>query len=156
MRIEGRSVVVTGAGGGLGAATANRFARLGAKVAILDLNIDLARKTAAEIGAIAIETDVSDAQSVDDALEQATAAHGAPSVAVNCAGVGMAARIVGKEGKTSFDVFERVLRVNLFGTYNVMTHAARRMMAQDPDENGERGVVINTASIAYEDGQLGQ
>ncbi len=157
MMISGQTVLVTGGGSGLGAATARHFASQGAKVAILDFDLDRARTVAAEFDGFAVQADVGDEAAVGNALDEATEAlGGAPRIAVNCAGVGMAARIVGREGKLSFDVFEKTLRVNLFGTFHVMSHAARRMMALEALENGERGVVINTASVAFEDGQLGQ
>jgi len=157
MLITGQTVLVTGGGSGLGAATARHFAGQGAKVAILDFNIDRARSVAREFGGVAVQADVGDQAAVDGALEEAGLLLGnVPRVVVNCAGVGHAARIVGREGKLSFDVFETTLRVNLFGTYNVMSHAAKRMMALDPLEGGERGVIVNTASVAFEDGQLGQ
>ena len=157
MNIDGHVALVTGAGSGLGAATARHLAAKGAKVAILDFDIERARAVAAEIGGIALHVDVSDEAAVGAAVDSAVEQLGsAPRIAINCAGVGMAARIVGREGKLSFDVFEKTLRVNLFGTYNVMSHAARRMAELDPLAAGERGVIINTASVAYEDGQLGQ
>lgn len=157
MQIDGNVVLVTGGGSGLGAATARHFAAKGAKVAIVDFNIEAANEMAAEIGGMAVQADVSDEAAVGAAFD-ATATHlgAAPRVAVSCAGVGMAARIVGREGKLSFDVFEKTLRVNLFGTYNVMSHAARRMAEMAPMADNERGVIINTASVAFEDGQLGQ
>lgn len=157
MKLNGTVALVTGGGSGLGAATARWFANQGAKVAILDFNIDSARTIAGEIGGIALQADVSDEADVNAAIETAATQFGtAPRVAVNCAGVGMAARIVGREGKLSFDVFEKTLRVNLFGTYNVMSHAAKRMAELEPLADNERGVIINTASVAFEDGQLGQ
>lgn len=157
MLISGQVALVTGGGSGLGAATARHFAEQGARVAILDYDIDRAQTVAAEIGGQAFKVDVSDAEAVDAAIGQAVEALGAaPRIAVNCAGVGLAARIVGREGKPSFDVFERTVRVNLFGTYNVMTHAAQRMVELAPLEGGERGVIVNTASVAWQDGQLGQ
>lgn len=157
MQLDGTVVLVTGGGSGLGAGTARHFASQGAKVAILDFNVDGAKAVAEEIGGIALQADVSDEAAVGAAFDAATAHFGAaPRIAVNCAGVGMAARIVGREGKLSFDVFEKTLRVNLFGTYNVMSHAAKRMMELDPLADNERGVIINTASVAFEDGQLGQ
>ncbi|WP_372884055.1 SDR family NAD(P)-dependent oxidoreductase [Shimia sp.] len=157
MQIDGNPVLVTGGGSGLGAATARHFAGLGASVAILDYNLEGARALADEIGGMAIQADVSDQAAVGAAFDAATAHFGsAPRIAVNCAGIGMAARIVGREGKLSFDVFEKTLRVNLFGTYNVMSHAAKRMAELTPLEDSERGVIINTASVAFEDGQLGQ
>ena len=157
MELNGTVALVTGAGSGLGAGTARYFAAQGAKVAVLDLNPDAAAAVADEIGGVAVAADVSDAEAVDRAFDAAVEALGAaPRVAVNCAGIGLAARIVSRDGAPSFDVFEKTLRVNLFGTYNVMTHAARRMMALDADAGGERGVIINTASVAWQDGQLGQ
>lgn len=157
MRIDGTTVLVTGGGSGLGAATARHFAGRGAKVAILDFNIEAAKAVAKEISGIAFQTDVSDEAAVGEAID-AAANHfgGAPRITVSCAGVGMAARIVGREGKLSFDVFEKTLKVNLFGTYNVMSHAAKRMAELGPLDDGERGVIINTASVAWQDGQLGQ
>ncbi|MEC9472915.1 MAG: SDR family NAD(P)-dependent oxidoreductase [Pseudomonadota bacterium] len=157
MLISGQAAFVTGGGSGLGAATARHFASQGAKVAILDFDIDRARAVAEEIGGFAVQADVSDEAAVGTALDEAIGFFGeTPRVVVNCAGVGFAARIVGREGKLSFDTFEKTLKVNLFGTFNVMSHAARRLMDVEPLENGERGVIVNTASVAFEDGQLGQ
>lgn len=157
MRIDGQVALVTGGGSGLGAATSRQLAEKGAKVAILDFDIERAKTVAADIDGVAVQADVSDEAAVNVAIETASAALGdAPRIAISCAGVGMAARIVGREGKLSFDVFEKTLKVNLFGTYNVMSHAARRMAELDPLTDGERGVIINTASVAFEDGQLGQ
>lgn len=157
MKISGTVVLVTGGGSGLGAATARRLATQGAKVAILDFDIERAKEVAAEFGGVAVQADVSDEAAVGAAFDQVETALGsAPRVAISCAGIGSAARIVGREGKLSFDVFERTMKVNLFGTYNVMSHAARRMAGLEPLKDGERGVVINTASVAFEDGQLGQ
>ena len=156
MKIEGQVAVVTGAASGLGAATARHLSALGAQVGILDFDGERAEKVAAEIGGHAVQLDVTDETAVDRALSEIETQFGTPRLAVNCAGVALGARIVGREGKTSFDVFQRTLSVNLFGTYNVMTHAARRMMDLPPLENDERGVIINTSSIAWQDGQLGQ
>lgn len=149
MQIGGKLAVVTGGGSGLGEATAKKLAGLGAEVAVLDLNVDT-------VDGFSIACDVGEGDAVASALESVFAHFGrAPQIAVNCAGIGLAARIVGREGKTSIDLFERTIRVNLIGTYNVMTHSARLMMDADPDGE-ERGVIINTASVAYQDGQLGQ
>jgi NAD(P)-dependent dehydrogenase (short-subunit alcohol dehydrogenase family) len=112
---------------------------------------------AAEIGGHAVKVDVSDETAVGEAVAAAATWIGAaPRIAVNCAGVGLAGRIVGREGKLSTDVFERTLRINLFGTYYVMSHAARLMLETDPLDTGERGVIVNTASVAWQDGQVGQ
>ena len=156
MKIEGQVAVVTGAASGLGAATARHLSALGAQVGILDFDGEGAEKVAADIGGHAVQLDVSDEAAVEHALSEIETKFGTPRLAVNCAGVALGARIVGREGKTSFDVFQRTLSVNVFGTYNVMTHAARRMMDMPALEGGERGVIINTSSIAWQDGQLGQ
>ena len=157
MLIAGHVALVTGGASGLGEATCKRLAGHGAKVAIVDSNIERAIQVAAEIEGYAIQADVTDADSVNDAFKQAEISFGnAPRIIVSCAGIGKAARIVGREGKLSIDLFEQVLRVNLFGTYNVMSHGAQRMMNLEPIDGGERGVVINTSSVAWQDGQLGQ
>lgn len=157
MRIENSIALVTGGGSGLGAATASRLAAQGAKVAVLDYNLEAAQQQAAKIGGHAIQTDVSDESSVEQAIESiASRFGGAARIVVNCAGVGLAARIVGREGKLASEVFERTLRVNLFGSYYVMSHAARAMMAEDVSDEGDRGVIVNTSSVAWQDGQLGQ
>jgi NAD(P)-dependent dehydrogenase (short-subunit alcohol dehydrogenase family) len=157
MLVSGQTALVTGGGSGLGAATARHLAKQGANVVILDFDIERAENVALEFGGYAVKADVSDPAAVNVALDNATERlGGSPRIVVNCAGVGYAARIVGREGKLSFDVFEKTLRVNLFGTYNVMSHAAKRMMELEPLETSERGVIISTASVAWEDGQLGQ
>ncbi|MFK7993279.1 MAG: SDR family NAD(P)-dependent oxidoreductase [Granulosicoccus sp.] len=156
MRVDGEVAVITGGASGLGASTARHMAALGASVGVLDFDIERGQAIASEIGGHAVQVDVSDEAAVDSAFDELENVLGTPRVAVNCAGVGTAARIVGREGKPSFDVFQRTLAVNLFGTYNVMTHAARRMMLAEPFAGGERGVIINTSSVAWQDGQLGQ
>ncbi len=157
MQLNETNVLVTGGGSGLGAATARHFAAQGARVAILDFNLDAAQAVAKEIGGFAVQADVGDEAAVGAAFDAAIEYFGsAPRIAISCAGVGMAARIVGREGKLSFDVFEKTLRVNLFGTYNVMSHAAKHMADLEPLADNERGVIINTSSVAWQDGQLGQ
>ena len=156
MDISGLVAIVTGGGSGLGEATARELASQGAKVAIFDFDEAKGQAVAADIGGIAVKVDVGDSAAVEAAVDEVIAKIGAPRIAVNCAGIGVAARVVGREGKTSVDLFERVIRVNLIGTYNVMTFAARAMMNLDPLDTGERGVIVNTASAAYQDGQLGQ
>ncbi len=156
MKIEGQVAVVTGAASGLGAATARHLSALGAQVGILDFDGERAEKVADDIAGHAVQLDVSDEAAVERALSEIETRFGTPRLAVNCAGIALGARIVGRDGKTSFDTFQRTLSVNLFGTYNVMTHAARLMMDMPLLESGERGVIINTSSIAWQDGQLGQ
>jgi NAD(P)-dependent dehydrogenase (short-subunit alcohol dehydrogenase family) len=147
---------VTGAASGLGAATARRLATEGARVAVLDFDGEGAARVADEIGGLAVQADVGDAGSVEAAVARVVSELGAPRIAVNCAGIAGAARVVGREGKLAVDLFERTIRVNLIGSYTVMSYAAREMAALDPLDGGERGVVVNTASVAYEDGQIGQ
>jgi len=152
MKIEGQTAVVTGGASGLGAATARHLADLGAKVVIFDMNEAPAKMIASEIGGVAVQVDVSDAATVADAFK---ALQTPPRIAVNCAGIAPAARVVGREGKLSLDTFEAVIRVNLIGAFNVLSHAAQAMAGLEP-VGEERGVIINTASVAMEDGQLGQ
>lgn len=158
MQIENMAAVVTGAGSGLGAATARRLAAAGAKVAVLDRDGGTAAGIATEIGGLALSADVSDPASVEAAFDAAIAAFGAtPRIVVNCAGIGTAQRILPKDGALTVDSFDRTLRVNLLGTYVVLNVAARAMAAADPlDADGARGVIVNTASVAVEDGQIGQ
>ncbi len=157
MKIAGMSALITGGASGLGEATARRLSEKGATVAILDFNLERARHVAGEINGHAVKVDVSDEASVNPAVAEAAEKLGStPRIAVNCAGIGMAARVVGREGKLSFDVFEKTINVNLFGTYHVMSHATNLMSSLEPMNNGERGIVINTASVAWQDGQIGQ
>jgi NAD(P)-dependent dehydrogenase (short-subunit alcohol dehydrogenase family) len=157
MQIDGQVAVVTGGGSGLGAATARYLAGAGARVAVLDFDAARGAEVAADIGGLFVQADVADSAAVEAGFAAVLAHFGtAPRIAVNCAGIGLAARIVGREGKLSIDTFERVIRVNLLGSYVVMSHAARAMQAMDPLEGGERGVIINTASAAWQDGQVGQ
>ncbi len=157
MEIAGHLALVTGGGSGLGAATARHLAARGAEVAILDFDIERAHQVAAELGAQAYQVDVGDAQAVGEAVAQAVAqARGRLRMAVNCAGIANAARVVGRDGTPSTALFERVIRVNLIGSFNVMAHAAAEMRKLDALDGGERGVVVNTSSAAWQDGQVGQ
>jgi NAD(P)-dependent dehydrogenase (short-subunit alcohol dehydrogenase family) len=159
MEIQGIGAVVTGGGSGLGEATARALAARGARVAILDLGKSRGAEVAAAIGggALFAETDVTSEEQVQAALDRAVSAFGAIQVAVNCAGIGVAGRTVDKEGKP-FDLgwFTRCIQVNLIGTFNVIRLAAARMLKNPPSPGGERGVIVNTASIAAFDGQIGQ
>lgn len=157
MDIEGQVALVTGGGSGLGAATVKVLAARGARVAVLDFDAGRAGAVAAEVGGLALRADVGDDAAVAAAMDRLAEHFGAgPRVAVNCAGIADAARIVGREGKLSVDLFQRVIRVNLTGTFIVMSHAARAMQAMEPLRGDERGVIVNTASAAYQDGQVGQ
>lgn len=157
MQIDGQIALVTGGGSGLGAATARMLASRGAKVAVLDYDGAKADAVAAEIGGLGVQADVGSEASVAAAFDAIVAGLEAmPRVAVNCAGIGVAARVVGREGKLSIDLYERVIRVNLIGSYIVMSYAARGMQALAPLDGGERGVIVNTASAAWQDGQVGQ
>lgn len=157
MNIHGHAALVTGGASGLGAATARELARQGAKVAVLDRNAEGAKAVAAEIGGIGIGCDICDTASVLAALEAARAAHGTARMLMNVAGIGTAKRIVGKDGSPApLEEFERVVRVNLIGTYNITRLAVAEMVTLEPLQDGERGVIVNTASVAAFDGQVGQ
>jgi NAD(P)-dependent dehydrogenase (short-subunit alcohol dehydrogenase family) len=140
----------------LGAATARRLAAQGAKVAVLDLNAKLAEEFAKEIGGTAVICDVADAASGEAAIVAAAKAHGPARVLVNCAGIGVAKRVVGREGPHALADFDKVIRVNLIGSFNMLRLAAAEMSKLEPLDNGERGVIISTASVAAYDGQIGQ
>ena len=157
MQIQGHSAIVTGGGSGLGAAVAHELARLGAKVAVLDVNAANAAAVAGAIGGLALTGDITDTDSVNAALDAAQAAHGTPRIVMNIAGIGTAKRVIGRDGSPApMDDFERVIRVNLLGTYNVLRLAAARIAKLDPLEDNERGVMVMTASVAAFDGQVGQ
>ena len=156
MHPKGHAALVTGGGSGLGRATAERLAALGAKVAILDINGDAARTAAAKIGGIAVECDVTSADDTVAAIAAARARHGAARILINCAGIGPARRIVGRDGPQPLDDFAKVISVNLVGTFNAMRLAAADMQTLVPLEDGERGVIVSTASVAAYDGQIGQ
>lgn len=158
MQVNGTVALVTGAGSGLGEATARRLVSAGARVAVLDLSLEAAETVAADIGGLALAADVSDVAQVEAAFAKIAETFGsAPSIVNSCAGIGTATRILPRDGALTIDAFERTLRVNLLGTYTVMNIAAREMAKLDPiDDDGARGVIINTASVAIEDGQIGQ
>jgi len=155
MKLDGGSAIVTGGGSGLGAATAVALAAAGARVVVLDINEAAAQAVAARIGGVAVAGDVAEEAPVARAVEAASAL--APlRMAVACAGIAPAARVAGKAGPHDLALFERVIRVNLIGTFNLLRLAAARMTANAPLEDGERGLVVNTASIAAYEGQIGQ
>ena len=153
---KGHAAVVTGAASGLGAETAAQLAKAGAKVALLDINFDGARETAARIGGIAIRCDVTSADDAAAALAEAKRKHGAARILVNCAGVGPAKRIVGRDGPMPLSDFETVIAINLVGTFNMMRLAAADMQGLEPLAVGERGVIVSTTSVAAYEGQIGQ
>lgn len=156
MQIKSKSAVVTGGGSGLGAETARTLARQGALVTVLDRNAAAGQAVAEEIGGLFAECDIADEASATAALALSAERHGAPSALVNCAGIGGAARIVGRDGPMALTEFERIVRVNLIGTFNMLRLVAARMSLAEPDAAGNRGIIISTASVAAYDGQIGQ
>jgi NAD(P)-dependent dehydrogenase (short-subunit alcohol dehydrogenase family) len=156
MQVKGHAAIVTGGGSGLGAATARALGAAGAKVAVFDVNLEGGQKIAQEIGGLALKCDVADAASAEAAVASARAKHGPARVLVNCAGIGPAARIVGKDGPMPLAEFTRVININLIGSFNLMRLAAADMQKLDPLADGERGVIISTASVAAYEGQIGQ
>jgi NAD(P)-dependent dehydrogenase (short-subunit alcohol dehydrogenase family) len=158
MLIEGSGALVAGGASGLGEATARLLHGLGAHVVIADLNEQRGLLLAEELGARAqfIRADVTDADTVGQAVQAAAAQPGGVRISVCCAGIGWAERVAGRRGAHTLQPFETVIRVNLIGTFNVLRLAAEAMVANEPIDSGERGVCVNTASIAAFDGQIGQ
>ncbi len=156
MKIDAMAAIVTGGGSGLGAAAARELAEAGAKVTLLDLDEAAARAEAEAIGGLGLACDVGDAASAEAAVATAREAHGPCRILVNCAGIAPAGRIVGRDGPMPLADFERAIRVNLIGTFNLMRLAAADMVDAEPLADGERGVIISTASIAAFEGQMGQ
>jgi NAD(P)-dependent dehydrogenase (short-subunit alcohol dehydrogenase family) len=162
MDIKGVSAVVTGGASGLGEATARELAKRGAKVAIFDRDVEKGTKVAAEIGGVFCEVDVTSDEKVKAAFENARQAHGQERILVNCAGVANAAKTVGRDKETKaarpypMQQFELAIQINLIGTFCCIANSSYGMVDLDPLEDGEKGVIINTASVAAEDGQIGQ
>jgi NAD(P)-dependent dehydrogenase (short-subunit alcohol dehydrogenase family) len=157
MNIQGQAALVTGGGSGLGEATARELARLGAKVAVLDVNLDNARRVAADIGGIALLCDVTSPDNVQAAIETAAAAHGTARILMQIAGIGTAKRVIARDGSPApLEDFAKVVNVNLIGSYNVARLFAAACAKTEPMEDGERGVIVFTASVAAFDGQVGQ
>lgn len=157
MDIQGVAALVTGGASGLGEATARELARRGAKVAILDRNAEAAARVAAEIGGLGLACDITDTASVEQALAEAAQAHGAARILMNVAGIGTAKRIVQRDGSAApLEDFARVVQINLIGAYNVSRLFAAACAALPPREDGARGVLLFTASVAAFDGQIGQ
>jgi NAD(P)-dependent dehydrogenase (short-subunit alcohol dehydrogenase family) len=154
--ISGQTAIVTGGGSGLGEATARALAAKGAKIAVLDIGIDRASAVAKEIGGIAVACDVSSADSAVAAVASVVEALGAPRILVNCAGIAIGMKTVGKDGAHPLDLYRKVIEVNLIGTFNMIRLMAERASALEPLAGGERGVIVSTASVAAFDGQIGQ
>jgi NAD(P)-dependent dehydrogenase (short-subunit alcohol dehydrogenase family) len=158
MQIEGRTFLVTGGASGLGGATARMLSAAGGQVAILDLNVEAGVALARELGPKTVfeRTDVTSEADVKQALETARTRFGGVHGLVNAAGVGLAEKVLGKAGAHSLLAFERVIRINLVGTFNAIRLAAEVMAVGEPSASGERGVIVNTASVSAFDGQIGQ
>jgi NAD(P)-dependent dehydrogenase (short-subunit alcohol dehydrogenase family) len=156
MDIRGHAAIVTGGASGLGAATAEMLAEAGAKVALFDVNDTGAQAVAKKIGGIALRCDVTSSDGAISAFAAAKDKHGTARIIINCAGVGPARRIVGRDGPMPLDEFARVVQINLVGTFNVMRLAAADMQSLEPMQDGERGIIVCTASVAAYDGQIGQ
>lgn len=156
MIIKNLPAIVTGAASGLGEGVARALAAAGAKVACLDMSEDKLRAVAADIGGLPITCDVSSAASAEAAVAQARDAHGPCAFNINCAGIAPAGRIVGRDGPMALEAFNKVIQVNLVGSFNLMRLTAADMQTREPNEDGERGVIVNTASVAAYEGQIGQ
>lgn len=156
MDVNGAGAAVFGGASGLGAATARRLAADGAKVVVADLNAERGEALADEIGGGFVQVDVRDEDQVRSAIDAASDTPLGLRVAVSCAGIGTPAKLIGKEGAAPLQGFKDIIEVNLLGTINVLRHAAASMAGNEPNEHGEKGVLINTASVAAYDGQIGQ
>ena len=158
MEIAGKVFLVTGAGSGLGAATVRALAAAGANVVLADVNREAVENLAAELGANAcfVETDVANEASAVNAVNTANSVFGGLHGLVNCAGVAPAEKVVGRDGPHKLETFARTININLVGTFNMIRLAAEAMLKGEPGAGGERGVIVNTASVAAFEGQLGQ
>lgn len=158
MQLQGATFLITGGGSGLGAATVRRLVSGGANAVIADVNETTGRALAEELGKQVrfVKTDVSDEASVRAAVDTAVLTYGSLRGAVNCAGIGVAMRVLGKDGPHDLAAFSRVIQINLIGTFNVIRLAAAAISQAEPLADGERGVIVNTASVAAFDGQIGQ
>lgn len=156
MNPSGEVAIVTGGGSGLGEATARALAAKGARIAILDVGMERAQKVADELDGIAVRCDVSGAESAEAAIAEVADRLGGPRVLVNCAGIAIAMKTTGKDGAHSLDAYRKVIEVNLIGTFNMIRLFAVHCEKLEPLDGGERGVIVNTASVAAFDGQVGQ
>ncbi len=156
MKLADSAIIVTGGASGLGAATVRRLAAAGARITIADLNEELGSALAAELDAGFVRCNVASAEDAQRCLEAHQARFGVVTGLINCAGIGTPAKAVGRDGPLALDAFERIIAVNLTGSFNMIRLVAHAMMQQAPNDEGERGVIINTASVAAYDGQIGQ
>lgn len=158
MDIKGSVAVITGGASGLGESCVRNLAKNGAKVSILDFAEETGKKVASEMGDAVIfcMTDITNKNQVQEAIDKTVEAFGAIHFAINCAGVGIPSKVLGKEGPLNMDHFNKHLQINLIGTMNVISLAAEKMISNAPNKDGEKGVVVNTASVAAFDGQIGQ
>ena len=156
MQVAGQAALVTGGGSGIGADVARHLASLGAKVTVLDVNLDGAVAVAKEIGGRAVACDISKPEAAEAAIAEARIAHGPARILVNVAGILIPGRILGKEGPLDLAKFSKVIEINLIGTFNMMRLAAADMATTEPLADGERGVIVNTTSVAAYEGQIGQ
>ncbi|EKF17451.1 3-hydroxyacyl-CoA dehydrogenase [Nitratireductor pacificus] len=156
MNPSGNVAIVTGGGSGLGEATARALAAKGAKIAIADVGMERAEKVAADLGGIAVKCDVTSAGDGENAIETLKSRLGDPRILVNCAGIAIAVKTVGKDGPHPLDLYRKVIEINLIGSFNMIRLFATQAQELDPLDGGERGVIVNTASVAAFDGQIGQ
>ncbi|MER2113061.1 MAG: 3-hydroxyacyl-CoA dehydrogenase [Solibacillus isronensis] len=156
MNFDQKAIIVTGGGSGLGEATARKIAAAGGYPIILDLNEEKGQAVADEINGLFFKTNVVKEEDVQAAIDGAVEKYGSIHGVVNCAGLGTSTRVVGRKGIFPLDEFNFIIQVNLVGTFNVIRLAAAAMMTNEPNEHGERGVIVNTASVAAFDGQIGQ
>ena len=156
MKLNGHSAIITGGASGLGAATAEALHAAGCKVALFDMNADKGEAQAKKLGGVFAQVNVAEEASVAAGLNKTVEAIGAPRILINCAGIAVGEKTVGKNGAHRLENFKRVIDINLVGTFNCIRLVAEAMEKLDPLEDGERGVIINTASVAAFDGQIGQ
>ncbi len=156
MQLENKGVLVTGGASGLGGACVRLLSQAGAKAIIADLNSETGEALAKETGAVFVKTNVTDESSIQAAVQAAVERAGGLHILINCAGIGSAEKVLGKSGPSSLESFQKVISVNLIGTFNSIRLASSAMTNNEPNVGGERGVIINTASVAAFDGQIGQ
>lgn len=158
MKMSEARAIVTGGASGLGEATVRKIIKQGGKAAILDLSEERGQKLIEELGesAVFVKTDVTSEQDVSNAVSKAIESFGSINTVVNCAGIGIASKLLSRKGVHSLDLFSKVISINLIGTFNVIRLASEQMTTNEPNELGERGVIINTASVAAFEGQIGQ